>query len=104
MNVLGLLFLWAIVFSVAGQRDTTTPAMVAWTIAGAAATVALHGLLISCEDRGWIYYRKGRGGDGRLSASAEWLNLYDPSRRHLQGAAREGEWKRDEDDDGDGAR
>lgn len=62
---------------------------------------ALHLTLVRAEDRGWIYYRKGRGSSGALAATSEWLNMYAPSRRHVIEAQREPEWKRDEDDDGD---
>jgi hypothetical protein len=62
----------------------------------------LHHGLMSAEDRGWIYYRHARGSYGGLGVTSEWLNLYDPSRKHLQQATRMAEWKRDEDDDGDG--
>jgi hypothetical protein len=101
VNILGVMFLWVVVFSFAGPRVLTPLVIATWLIAGIAAMWTLHRLLVYCEDRGWIYYRRGGGGDGRLSVTAEWLNMYDPSRRHLQEAAREGEWKRDEDDDGD---
>jgi hypothetical protein len=101
VNLLGLILLWAIGFSLAGTSQVTPTALATWGVAGVVALWSLHRLLIYAEDRGWIYYRSGGGGDGRLSASAEWLNMYDPSRRHLQQAVREGEWKRDEDDDGD---
>ena len=62
----------------------------------------LHRLLTYAEGRGWIYYRKKRGSYGGLGVTSNFLNMYDPSRKHLQQAAREVEWKRDEDDDGDG--
>jgi hypothetical protein len=76
-----------------------------WTLAMAAlALVALHNLLSYAEDRGWIYYRKRRGSYGGLGVTSNFLNIYDPSRRHLQHAVREAEWKRDEDDDGDDPR
>jgi hypothetical protein len=76
-----------------------------WTSAMAAlALVALHYFLSYAEDRGWIYYRKRRGSCGGLGATSNFLNIYDPSRRHLQHAVRESEWKRDEDDDGDDPR
>ncbi len=100
--MLGLLLLWSVVFSIAGAREMAPAAIAGWTLAGVAALWLLHHLFIYCENRGWIYYRKHGGGDGRLTTTAEWLNMYDPSRRHLQEAVREGEWKRDEDDDGDG--
>ena len=61
----------------------------------------LHRFMTYAEDRGWIYYRKKRGSYGGLGATSEFLNMYDPSRKHLQHVVREGEWKRDEDDDGD---
>jgi hypothetical protein len=74
----------------------------AWTFVLAALALAgLHRFLSYAEDRGWIYYRKGRGSYGGLGATSNFLNMYDPSRRHLQHAVRESEWKRDEDDDGD---
>jgi hypothetical protein len=63
---------------------------------------ALHRLLSYAEDRGWIYYRKRHGSYGGLHSTTNFLNMYDPSRKHLQEVVREGEWKRDEDDDGDG--
>lgn len=61
----------------------------------------LHRLLSYAENRGWIYYRKKRGSYGGLHTTTNFLNMYDPSRQHLQEAVRESEWKRDEDDDGD---
>jgi hypothetical protein len=61
----------------------------------------LHRFLSYAEDRGWIYYRKKRGTYGGLHSTTNFLNMYDPSRRHLQEVVRESEWKRDEDDDGD---
>lgn len=72
------------------------------TVALAAAGLwLLHRLLSHAEDRGWIYYRKKRGSYGGLGVTTNFLNMYDPSRKHLQEVVREGEWKRDEDDDGD---
>lgn len=62
---------------------------------------ALHRVLLYAESRGWIYYRKKRGSYGGLGVTSNFLNIYDPSRKHLQEVVREGEWKRDEDDDGD---
>ena len=47
------------------------------------------------------FYRKKRGSYGGLGVASNFLNMYDPSRRHLQVVQREAEWKRDEDDDGD---
>lgn len=61
----------------------------------------LHRLLSYAENRGWIYYRKKRGSYGGLGVTSTFLNMYDPSRQHLQEVVREQEWKRDEDDDGD---
>ncbi|HEX4914911.1 MAG TPA: hypothetical protein VFV51_13180 [Vicinamibacterales bacterium] len=73
------------------------------TLAVAAAALwLLHRALSYAEDRGWIYYRKKRGSYGGLHVTTNFLNMYDPSRKHLQEVVREGEWKRDEDDDGDG--
>ena len=63
---------------------------------------ALHRFLSYAEDRGWVYYRKKRGSYGGLGVTSNFLNMYDPSRRHLQEVVRVVEWKRDEDDDGDG--
>jgi len=67
----------------------------------AAGLWVLHRFLSYAEDRGWIYYRKKRGSYGGLGVTSSFLNMYDPSRKHLQQVVREGEWKRDEDDDGD---
>ena len=61
----------------------------------------LHRFLSYAEERGWVYYRKKRGSYGGLGVTSNFLNMYDPSRKHLQQVVREGEWKRDEDDDGD---
>jgi hypothetical protein len=61
----------------------------------------LHRSLSYAENRGWIYYRKKRGSYGGLGVTSTFLNMYDPSRKHLQEVVREQEWKRDEDDDGD---
>ena len=72
------------------------------TLALAAAGVwLLHRFLSYAEERGWIYYRKKRGSYGGLGVTSNFLNMYDPSRKHLQQVSREGEWKREEDDDGD---
>ena len=68
----------------------------------AAAAIAVHRTLTYAESRGWIYYRKKAGSYGGLGVTSEWLNMYDPSRKHLQTAVRVQEWKREEDDDGDG--
>ena len=65
------------------------------------ALVGIHRLLSYAEDRGWVYYRRKRGSYGGLGVTSNFLNMYDPSRTHLQQAVREVEWKRDEDDDGD---
>jgi len=62
---------------------------------------SVHRFLCYAENRGWIYYRKKRGSYGGLHVTTNFLNMYDPSRKHLQEVVREGEWKRDEDDDGD---
>ena len=67
----------------------------------AAALWLLHRVLSYAENRGWIYYRKKRGSYGGLGVTSTFLNMYDPSRQHLQEVVREQEWKRDEDDDGD---
>ena len=75
------------------------------TLIALAAVVLLWGIhrfLGYAEDRGWVYYRKKRGSYGGLGVTSNFLNIYDPSRRHLQQAVREVEWKRNEDDDGDG--
>jgi hypothetical protein len=64
----------------------------------------LHRFLSYAEDRGWIYYRKKRGSYGGLGVTSNFLNMYDPSRKHLQQVVRDGEWKRAEDDDGDDPR
>ena len=61
---------------------------------------AVHRFLSYAEDRGWIYYRRKRGSYGGLHVTTNFLNMYDPSRKHLQQAVREAEWKRAEDDDG----
>lgn len=65
------------------------------------ALYGLHRFLSYAEERGWIYYRRKRGSYGGLGVTSNFLNMYDPSRKHLQQVVREGEWKRDEDDDGD---
>jgi hypothetical protein len=70
-------------------------------LAGVAGLWGLHRLLSYAEDRGWIYYRKKRGSYGGLGVTSNFLNMYDPSRKHLQQVVREAEWKREEDDDGD---
>ena len=61
----------------------------------------LHRFLSYAEDRGWIYYRKKRGSWGGLGVTDDFMNIYDPSRKHLKQVIREAEWKREEDDDGD---
>jgi hypothetical protein len=71
-------------------------------VLAAAGLWLLHRFLSYAEDRGWIYYRKKRGSYGGLHTTTNFLNMYDPSRKHLQEVVREGEWKREEDDDGDG--
>lgn len=75
---------------------------VAWSaLLVAAGLYGLHRWLSYAENRGWIYYRQGRGSSGALAATSEWLTMYAPSRRHVLEARKESEWKRDEDDDGD---
>ena len=78
--------------------------MRAFVIAAVVAPIVwgMHRFLSYAEDCGWVYYRKKRGSYGGLGVTSNFLNMYDPSRKHLQQAVREGEWKRDEDDDGDG--
>ena len=44
----------------------------------------LHRGLTYAEERGWVYYRKKRGSYGGLGVTSNFLNMYDPSRRHLQ--------------------
>lgn len=61
----------------------------------------LHRVLSYAEDRGWVYYRKQRGSYGGLGVTSNFLNMYDPSRKHLQQVSRVAEWRREEDDDGD---
>ena len=65
---------------------------------------ALHRFLSYAEGRGWIYYRKKRGSYGGLGVTSDFLNMYDPSRKHMQEIVREAEWKREEDDGGDDPR
>jgi hypothetical protein len=62
----------------------------------------LHRLLLYAESRGHIYYLKARGSYGGLGVTTNFLNMYDPGRKHLQETTREREWKREEDDDADG--
>jgi hypothetical protein len=45
---------------------------------------AIHRLLSYAEDRGWVYYRRKRGSYGGLGVTSNFLNMYDPSRKHLQ--------------------
>ena len=78
------------------MRTTLTAAAVIVLLWG------LHRVLSYAEDRGWVYYRKKRGSWGGLGVTSNFLNMYDPSRRHLQEVVRVVEWKREEDDDGDG--
>ena len=51
----------------------------------------LHRFLTYAEARGWIYYRRKRGTYGGLHTTTNFLNMYDPSRRHLQEVVREGD-------------
>jgi hypothetical protein len=103
---MGVLVLGMAVGVVAGALSPVWPDIGrGWTMAIAAIGLgALHCFLDYAENRGWIYYRKRRGSDGGLGVTSNFLNMYDPSRRHLQQAVRESEWKRDEDDDGDDPR
>ena len=58
---------------------------VLWFFLGAAIMLwGLHRFLTYAEDRGWIYYRKKRGSYGGLGVTSNFLNIYDPSRKHLQ--------------------
>jgi hypothetical protein len=90
---------WLVAALTADVRNGVAPAVQA--IVAVVGLVAVHRLLRAAEDRGWIYYWKRRGSYGDLGVTSEWLNLYDPSRKHVQQATRRGEWQRDEDDDGD---
>lgn len=67
----------------------------------ASALWLLHRLLLYAESRGYIYYLKAHGSDGGLGVTTNFLNMYDPGRKHLQETTREREWMREEDDDGD---
>ena len=53
-------------------------------LAAAVVLWGLHRFLTYAEDRGWIYYRKKRGSYGGLGVTSNFLNMYDPSRKHLQ--------------------
>lgn len=99
---MGLLVVLAITGVSAWVLSATWPdAGVPFTLAAAGLALWLvHRLLTYGESRGWIYYRKGRGSHGGLGVTSDFLNMYDPSRKHMQQAVREAEWKRDEDDDG----
>jgi hypothetical protein len=90
--------------SVTIGSDLRTMDIIITVALGAAALWLAHRFLSYAEDRGWIYYRKKRGSYGGLGVTSNFLNMYDPSRKHLQQVVREGEWKRDEDDDGDDPR
>lgn len=63
----------------------------------AAALYGLHRLASWAEDRGWIYYRKGRGRSGTLSgAMLEAQSLLQPSAHHVVEERRRAETARDE--------
>lgn len=100
MAALALLPLVALVLAASGPLRASLSAPVQAVLV-LAAVYGLHRLLIAGEDRGWVHYRKRRGSYGGLGVKSEWLNMYDPSRRHVQQAVRMHEWQRDEDDDGD---
>jgi hypothetical protein len=44
----------------------------------------IHRLALWAEERGWIYYRKKRGGSGTLgNALLELQTFLEPSKRHI---------------------
>ena len=53
-------------------------------LAVCAALFALHLLAVWAENRGWIYYRKGRGRNWSAGAAAQELqSLLQPASRHV---------------------
>ena len=101
MGILALLPFVALAWVLTGPlRAQLHPIVYGALVVGA--VIALHRALIYAETRGWVHYRKRRGSYGGLGVTSEWLNMYDPSRKHVQHAVRIQEWKREEDDDGDG--
>lgn len=68
-----------------------------------AAMLALHFLAVWSEDRGWIYYRKGRGRNWSAGAAAQELqSLLQPSSRHaVEESRREALERHDAEDPSD---
>jgi hypothetical protein len=69
------------------------------------ALVALDRVLLWCETRGWIYYR--RSPRRRHGAGTALLNIeafFQPSRRHVIELRQDVELLREEDDESGGAR
>ncbi|HET6352615.1 MAG TPA: hypothetical protein VFG89_10880 [Coriobacteriia bacterium] len=71
---------------------------IAFIVAGvAAAFLVLHLLATWAEERGWIYYRKGRGRNWSVGSAAQELqSLLQPSARHTVEEARRTELVADE--------
>jgi hypothetical protein len=65
----------------------------------------LHRLATWAEDRGWIYYRKGRGSAGAgARATLELQSLAHPSTRHVIEERRRSELERVDDQTSSGRR
>jgi hypothetical protein len=61
----------------------------------------LDRFLLSCESRGWIYYRTKKASPGSASPFLDLLTIYSPSQRHvLERRMDEQEERQDEDKDG----
>jgi hypothetical protein len=78
---------------------------IALIVAGIACVVALlyglHRLATWAEARGWVYYRKGRGGSGAAAGAAfELHSLARPSVRHVVEERRRSELERVDDQAG----
>lgn len=64
------------------------------------ALYALHRLGLWMEARGWIYYRRKRGGSGSLGAAfLEVQSMLEPSKKHVLEISRKDE--SEDDDSGD---
>ncbi len=69
-------------------------------VGAVAALYALHRLGLWMEERGWIYYRRKRGGSGSLgTAFLEVQSMLEPSKKHILEISQKDE--SEDDDSGD---
>ena len=71
-----------------------------WAVAAAVILVALDRLLLHCEARGWIFYRRTKGKrGGAMFHTLEMQSVFDPGAKHAQEIIIEEQEEEDESGD-----